>query len=135
MKGYKIDFTASTITITADFAKKMNDPTSAEYKTISQIKKDFPQMKIINKTHKTPRKYVSKSTGETFNCNQFKNLKYENMEGFINGLSNSEDYMKPYLFLKNCGSLPLILLSAVGLWHSSPSSARTPSSISTMRLR
>ena len=29
------------------------------------------------------------------------------MEGFINGLSNSEDYMKPYLFLKNCGSLPL----------------------------
>ena len=107
MKGYKIDFTASTITITADFAKKMNDPTSAEYKTISLIEKDFPQMKIINKTHKTPRKYVSKSTGETFNCNQFKNLKYENMEGFINGLSNSEDYMKPYLFLKNCGSLPL----------------------------
>ena len=54
MKGYKIDFTSSTITITADFAKKMNDPTSAEYKTISLIKKDFPQMKIINKTHKTP---------------------------------------------------------------------------------
>ena len=54
MKGYKIDFTSSTITITADFAKKMNDPTSAEYKTISLIEKDFPQMKIINKTHKTP---------------------------------------------------------------------------------
>ena len=54
MKGYKVNFTASTITITADFAKKMNDPTSAEYKTISQIKKNFPQMKIINKTHKTP---------------------------------------------------------------------------------
>ena len=33
MKGYKVDFTASTITITADFAKKMNDPTSAEYNT------------------------------------------------------------------------------------------------------
>lgn len=43
MKGYKVDFTASTITITADFAKKMNDPTSAEYETISQIKKDFPR--------------------------------------------------------------------------------------------
>lgn len=24
MKGYKVDFTASTITITADFAKKMD---------------------------------------------------------------------------------------------------------------
>ena len=28
------------------------------------------------------------------------------MEGFINGLSNSEDYLTPYNFLKNCGSLP-----------------------------
>ena len=43
MKGYKVDFTASTITITADFAKKMNDPTSAEYKTISQIKRISPR--------------------------------------------------------------------------------------------
>lgn len=107
MKGYKIDFTASTITITADFAKKMNDPTSAEYKTISQIKKDFPQMKIINRTHATPRKYVSKSTGEKFNCNQFKNLTYENMETFISGLPNAEQYMTAFNFLKDCGSLPL----------------------------
>ena len=101
MKGYKVDFTASTITITADFAKKMNDPTSAEYKTISLIEKDFPQMKIINKTHKTPRKYVSKATGEEFNCNQFKNLTYKNMETFIMGLPSAEAYMEEYLFLKN----------------------------------
>ena len=106
MNTYKVDFVANTITITAAFAKAMNDPTSAEYKIIAQIRKDFPEMEIIRKTHKTPSKYQTK-TGETFNCNQFKNLKYENMEGFINGLSNSEDYMKPYLFLKNCGSLPL----------------------------
>ena len=106
MNAYRIDFVANTITITAAFAKAMNDPTSAEYKIIAQIRKDFPEMEIIRKTHKTPSKYQTK-TGEKFNCNQFKNLKYENMEGFINGLSNSEDYMKPYLFLKNCGSLPL----------------------------
>ena len=106
MNTYKVDFVANTITITAAFAKAMNDPTSAEYKIIAQIRKDFPEMEIIRKTHKTPSKYQTQ-TGETFNCNQFKNLKYENMEGFINGLSNSEDYMKPYLFLKNCGSLPL----------------------------
>ena len=106
MNTYKIDFTASTITITADFAKKMNDPTSAEYKTISQIKKDFPQMKIINKTHKTPRKYVSKSTGETFNCNQFKNLTFDNMEAFIDGLPNNEKIKEAYNFLRYCGKLP-----------------------------
>ena len=96
MKGYKVNFTASTITITADFAKKMNDPTSGEYKTISQIKKDFPQMKIINKTHKTPRKYVSKATGEEFNCNQFKNLTFDNMEQFINALPNHDELLKSF---------------------------------------
>ena len=106
MKGYKIDFTASTITITADFAKKMNDPTSAEYKTISQIKKDFPQMKIINRTHATPRKYVSKSTGETFNCNQFKNLTFDNMEQFIEALPNHDELLKSFKFLKYYGGLP-----------------------------
>ena len=30
MKGYKVDFTASTITITADFVKKMNAAPAGE---------------------------------------------------------------------------------------------------------
>lgn len=106
MNAYTLDFVANTITITADFAKAMNAPTSAEYQIIAQIRKDFPQMKIVRKTHATPRKYTSKATGETTRCNQFKNLTYKNMESFINGLSNSEDYLKPYNFLKDCGSLP-----------------------------
>lgn len=101
MNTYKIDFTANTITITADFSKAMNDPTSAEYAIIAQVRKDFPEMKIVRKTHATPRKYVSKSTGEKFNCNQFKNLTYENMETFIMGLPAAEAYMNEYLFLKN----------------------------------
>ncbi len=105
MNAYKVDFAANTITITAAFAKAMNNPTSAEYKIIAQIRKDFPEMEIIRKTRKAPSKYQTK-TGEKFNCNQFKNLTFKNMEGFINGLSNSEDYLKPYNFLKNCGSLP-----------------------------
>lgn len=64
-------------------------------------------MKIVKRTHRTPRKYVSKSTGEKFNCNQFKNLTYENMETFISGLPNAEQYMTAFNFLKDCGSLPL----------------------------
>ena len=99
MNTYKVDFTAGTITITADFAKAMNNPNSKEYKTIAKIRKDFPDMEIIRKTHKSPTKYRTKS-GETFNCNQFKNLKYENMETFMNGLPNGEDYKAEYLFLR-----------------------------------
>lgn len=100
MNTYKVDFTANTITITADFAKAMNDPTSAEYKIITQIRKDFPEMAIIRRSHKTPSKYRTKG-GETFNCNQFKNLTYKNMETFIMGLPAAEAYMEEYLFLKN----------------------------------
>ena len=100
MNTYKVDFVANTITITAAFAKAMNDPTSAEYKIIAQIRKDFPEMEIIRKTHKTPSKYQTK-TGEKFNCNQFKNLTYQNMETFIMGLPAAEAYMEEYLFLKN----------------------------------
>ena len=100
MNTYKVDFVANTITITAAFAKAMNDPTSAEYKIIAQIRKDFPEMEIIRKTHKTPSKYQTK-TGEKFNCNQFKNLTYKNMETFIMGLPAAEAYMEEYLFLKN----------------------------------
>ena len=101
MNTYKIDFAANTITITADFAKAMNNPASAEYQIVAQVRKDFPEMRIIRKTHKTPSKYQSKSTGETFKCNQFKNLTYKNMETFIMGLPTAEAYMEEYLFLKN----------------------------------
>ena len=100
MNTYKIDFAANTITITADFAKAMNDPSSAEYQIVAQVRKDFPEMRIIRKTHKTPTKYQTK-TGEKFNCNQFKNLTYENMERFMMGLPNGDVYMTEYLFLRN----------------------------------
>ena len=100
MNTYKIDFAANTITITADFAKAMNNPASAEYQIVAQVRKDFPEMRIIRKTHKTPSKYQTK-TGEKFNCNQFKNLTYKNMETFIMGLPAAEAYMEEYLFLKN----------------------------------
>ena len=95
MKNYKVDFTNNTITITADFAKAMNDPTSKEYKVIAKIRKDFPEMEIIRKSHKTPTKYRAQN-GEVSACNQFKNLTYEKMETFMMGLPNGEAYMSEY---------------------------------------
>ena len=106
MERYTFNPVAKTLVITAAFAKAMQDIESAEYALYSQLMADIPNLEVVRKTHASPKKCVSKSTGEKFNCNQFKNLTYKNMEGFINGLSNSEDYLKPYNFLKNCGSLP-----------------------------
>lgn len=107
MMNHKLSLPTKTLTITKAFEDAVATGEGKEYELYMRLLREIPGLIVVRKTHATPRKYVSKSTGETFNCNQFKNLKYENMEGFINGLSNSEDYMKPYLFLKNCGSLPL----------------------------
>jgi len=103
MNAYKIDFVENTITITAAFAKAMNNPTSKEYKVIAKIRKDFPEMEIIRKSHKTPTKYRTPN-GEVSACNQFKNLTYEKMETFMMGLPNGEAYMSEYLFLRNHAS-------------------------------
>ena len=105
-KAYVIDYTNSTITVNSSFYEKMQDPTSEEYKLIKAIRADYPEMRIVNRTHKTPTKYVSKSTGEKFNCNQFKNLTYKNMEAFIDSLPDNKELMSAFKFLKYCGSLP-----------------------------
>lgn len=106
MKGYTLNLTAKTLTITKAFEDAIATGTGEAYELYTQFLQDIPGLTVVRKTHKTPRKYISKSTGEVFNCNQFKGLKYENMEGFINGLPNSENYLRAYNFLKNCGSLP-----------------------------
>ena len=106
MKGYTLNLTAKTMTITKAFEDAIATGTGEAYELYTKFLRDIPGLTVERKTHKTPSKYTSKSTGETFKCNQFKNLKYENMEGFINGLPNNEEYLRAYNFLKNCGSLP-----------------------------
>ena len=106
MKGYTLNLTAKTLTITKAFEEAIATGTGDAYELYTQFLRDIPGLTVVRKTHKTPSKYTSKSTGETFKCNQFKNLKYENMEGFIKGLPNNEEYLKAYNFLKNFGALP-----------------------------
>ena len=101
MERYTFNPVAKTLVITAAFAKAMQDIESAEYALYSQLMADIPNLEVVRKTHASPKKCVSKSTGEKFNCNQFKNLTYKNMETFIMGLPTAEAYMEEYLFLKN----------------------------------
>ena len=74
MEKYKFDVVSQTLTVTANFADKMNDPSSDEYKLEVQFQSDFPNLKIAKRTHKSPSKCTSKATGEKLICNQFKNL-------------------------------------------------------------
>ena len=103
MEKFSFDVVSQTLTITAKFAKMMNDTQSDEYKLVSKFRTDFPNLTITRKTHKSATNYTTKS-GEKFNCNQFKNLTYDRMEKFISALPQSEDYLREYKFVKNFAS-------------------------------
>ena len=103
MEKFSFDVISQTLTITAKFAKMMNDPQSDEYKLVQQFRKDFPNLTITKKTHKSATHYTTKS-GEKFNCNQFKNLTYDRMEKFIKALPKSESYLREYTFVKDFAS-------------------------------
>ena len=104
--GYQIDFTTKTLTITKEFSDNAQDPASKEFGILMNLQKAIHGLTVIRKTHATPRKYVSKSTGETFNCHQFKNLTFDNMEHFIDALPNHDELLKSFKFLKYYGGLP-----------------------------
>ena len=101
MEKFKFDAVSKTLTITAGYAKKLNDLDSAEFKHYNAMMQAIPGLVVVNRSHRSPSKCTSKRTGETFMCNQFKNLKYENMERFISALPNSEEYFTEYDFLRD----------------------------------
>lgn len=104
MERYKFDAASKTLTITAGYAKKMQDMESDEFKHYNAMMQAIPGLTIVNRSHRSPSKCTSKSTGETFKCNQFKNLKYENMERFMSSLPNCEAYFAEYNFLREYAS-------------------------------
>ena len=105
MEKYKINYTNHTITVTAEFNRKLQDTGSDEYALIKKIKADFPNMEIIRKTHRTPKRYVNKN-GEITQRNQFRNLTYEHMEQFMSGLPDSKKYLAEYQYLRDYSSKP-----------------------------
>lgn len=103
MEKFFVDFTSGTLTITAKFAKAMINPNSDEYKLVARYRKDFPYLTIAGKTRKSPARYRTGS-GETYSCNPFKNLTYDRMEHFMDGLPQKEQYRREYDFVKDYAS-------------------------------
>lgn len=101
MERFKFDAANKTLIITEGYSKKLQDMESEEFKHYTALMSAIPNLNIVRKTHKSPSKCVAKSTGEVFNCNQFKNLKYENMERFMDALPGAEAYRKEYDFIKD----------------------------------
>ena len=101
MEKYKLDVVNKTLTITKGFSDAIANPGEkcAEYDLYTRLMREIPGLTVVRKTHRTPTVYTSNS-GEKFRCNQFKNLKYENMERFMSALPNSELYFAEYNFIR-----------------------------------
>jgi len=66
--NYRIDFTTMTLTMTAEFADRAYDPNTEEYKILTRLQRDFPRLRIVRKTHRSPK-----------TANPAKGLTYERM--------------------------------------------------------
>ena len=116
MERSKFEPVSRTLIITEAFLKKMQNPESDEFMYYSRMMENIPGLKIVQRTHKTPKSYTTKE-GQTFSCNPGKNLTYKNMENFIAGLPMSEQYMKEYSFLREyAGSLQTSRHNLVKNW-------------------
>lgn len=90
MEKFKFDVSKNTLTLSAAFVDAMNDPESKEYALVRKFRKDFPSLRVIRKTHASPK-----------SNNKHKNLTYERMERFMSALPDGEDYLAAYWSLRD----------------------------------
>lgn len=115
-RAYTLDVVNNTLTITADFADALNDPTSAESKLIRQFKHDYPKLIIKRKTHDRPTCYRN-SDGSKTSYQKNKNLTYERMEQFMGALPNGAEYLTAYRELRGKAEAMCVApYAAVSAW-------------------
>ena len=115
-KDYKLDRAAQTLTITAAFDKAYNTIGSDEYKLVKQLQADFPKLRIVHRTHATPKKYTN-SNGRITAHNQYKKLTYKRMEQFMSAIAGGSGYREIYDLLRvSADAVCLSPYAAVRAW-------------------
>ncbi len=89
-RNYRMDYTTMTLTMTAEFAENAYDPFTQEYEILTRLRKDFPNLRIVRKTHrksKTP--------------NSAKGMTYDRMEKYIRLHDNADELMELFQKVKD----------------------------------
>ena len=86
---YKIDFAANTITLTKAFEEAATNTGSDEYTLLLQLRADFPTMKIIRKSRRSPK-----------TANPNRNLTYANMEKYMSVFKNAAELREQFEIVK-----------------------------------
>ena len=88
--NYRIDFTKMTLTMTAEFADNAYNPTTEEYAILTRLQKDFPQLRVVRKTHRSP-KTANPAKGLTFDRMEKYILLHENADELIDLQDGEQD--------------------------------------------
>ena len=100
-KGYTLNLTAKTLTITKAFEEKIAKVNTPEYRLYKKLMRDIPDLTVERRTHKTPSQYRTRTGEVVKGHNKNKGLTYDRMERFISALSNSKELMEQYDFVKD----------------------------------
>ena len=90
--NYRIDFAKMTLIMTADFADRAYDPTTEEYEILTRLQRDFPRLRIVRKTHRSPK-----------TTNPAKGLTYERMEKYIRLHENADELLDLFQKVQSAG--------------------------------
>ncbi len=90
--NYRIDFTTMTLTMTAEFADNAYNPATEEYAILTRLQKDFPQLRVVRKTHRSPK-----------TANPAKGLTFERMEKYIRLHENADELLDLFQKVKGAG--------------------------------
>ena len=90
--NYRVDFSTMTLTMTAEFADRAYDPNTDEYAILSRLQKDFPQLRVVRKTHRSPK-----------SANPAKGLTFERMEKYIRLHENADELLDLFQKVKAAG--------------------------------
>ena len=91
-RNYRIDFTKMTLTMTAEFAERAYDPTTEEYEILTRLQHDFPRLRVVRKTHRSPK-----------TANPAKGLTYERMEKYILLHENADELLDLFQKVQSAG--------------------------------
>ena len=90
--NYRVDFSTMTLIMTAEFADRAYDPNTDEYAVLTRLQKDFPQLRVVRKTHRSPK-----------SANPAKGLTYERMEKYIRLHENADELIDLFQKVKAAG--------------------------------
>ena len=90
--NYRIDFSKMTLTMTAEFADRAYDPNTEEYEILTRLQRDFPRLRVVRKTHRSPK-----------TANPAKGLTYERMEKYIRLHENADELLDLFQKVQSAG--------------------------------